>query len=842
MSMVFRIAFRELRGGLAGFRIFLLCLALGVMAITTVGSVRMAIEEGLEAESNTILGGDASMQFTNRMANEAEIEWMDATAKQVSQIVDFRSMVLFESGETRERSLVQIKGVDGQYPLYGNVGLNPDISLSDAFALRDGLPGIIAEKALFDKLELVVGDILRLGTKDFQLRAILADEPDGAALGFNLGPRVIVETSALDGSGLLTAGTLFNSHYRLIFPDDADFETLAAQANDMFGQSGMSWSDSSNSTPMLSRFVERIGSFLIIIGLAGLAVGGVGVSAAVRAYLGAKNETIGILKTLGASSRVIFGIYLTQIGILAALGIMIGLILGAGLPVLVGPIISSQLPVPANFTIYWTPIFEAAIYGLLTALIFTLWPLARAVEIRAAGLFRDEIDEGQKLPSRNYLVIIAVLVVLLIGLAAWFAAVPKLALWSAFGVIMALIILAITAWGTKFIAARLSRSRLARGRPALRSALGAVGGPGSETASVILSLGLGLSVLATVGQIDANMQTAISEELPNVAPSYFFLDILNEQRSEFVGLVEADAGVSKIETAPMLQGMITKVNGQPAKEVFGDHWALHGDRGITYSAQPPNGVALTQGEWWAQDYTGPPLMSFTADDAAELGLILGDQITFNLLGRDITSTITNFRDVEWSGMGINFLMVLNPSALESAPHSHIATVYAESGTEGRLLRNVADTFPNITAIPVGEAISKVTDALNGISSAIRWGAAATLVTGFVVLIGAAAAGERRRIYEAAILKTLGATRARILASFALRAAILGGAAGLIAIAFGGVAGFAVMTFVMEVDFTFELVSATGIVLGGAMASLMAGLAFALRPLNARSAQVLRSRE
>ena len=842
MSVMFRIAFRELRGGLAGFRIFLLCLALGVMAITTVGSVRMAIEEGLEAESDAILGGDVSIQFTYRMASEIELAWMDENAEQVSQIVDFRSMVMFDDGATRERSLVQIKGVDGNYPLYGDVGLSGDMPLSAALAMTDGLPGLVAEQALLERLGAEIGDILRLGTAGFQLRAILTNEPDGAALGFNLGPRVIVETVALEGSGLMSAGTLFNSHYRLILPDGADETAMASDAKTVFGQSGMSWSDSSNATPTLSLFVERIGSFLIIIGLAGLAVGGVGVSAAVRAYLSTKNETIGVLKTLGASRAMVLAIYLTQIGVLATLGVAIGLILGAGIPVLVGPLLAQQLPVPANFTIYWEPIVEAAIYGMLTALIFTLWPLARAIDIRAAGLFRDEIDEGQKFPRWYYMLIIAGLVALLVGLSTWFAAVPKLALWSAFGVIMALGTLSITARGTKYIAARLARSRLARGRPALRSALGAVGGPGGETASVILSLGLGLSVLATVGQIDANMQTAISEELPTVAPAYFFLDILNDQRDEFVELVNANEDVTKIESAPMLQGMITEVNGRPAKEVFGNHWALEGDRGITYSAIPPNGVALTEGEWWAQDYTGPPLMSFTADDAEELGLVLGDQITFNVLGRDITSTITNFRDVEWSGMGINFLMVLNPAALENAPHSHIATVYAAPEAEGALLREVADAFPNITAIRVGDAIDQVTAALTGIASAIRWGAVSTLVTGFVVLIGAAAAGERRRVYEAAILKTLGATRARILGSFALRAGILGAAAGLIAIAFGGVAGYAVMTFVMEVDFTFEVVSAAAIVIGGALASLLAGLAFALRPLNARPAQVLRSRE
>ncbi len=838
MNIIFRIAFRELRGGLAGFRIFLLCLALGVAAITMVGSVRMAIEEGLAAESGALLGGDASMQFTYRMANDAELAWMDQNAELTSQIVDFLSVVVFE----RERSLVQIKGIDGKYPLYGEVELSIDEPLSEALALRDGLPGLVAEQALFDRLVLETGDLLRLGTKTFQLRAVLTGEPDGASLGFNLGPRVIVEMDALEGSGLMTAGTLFNAHYRLVFPYGADFGVLAQEADTLFAQSGMSWTDASNANPMLGQFIERIGSFLIIIGLAGLMVGGVGVSAAVRAYLGSKNETIGILKTLGASSRVILGVYLTQIGVLAVLGVLLGVILGAGVPIVFGPLLAAELPVPANFTIYWQPVIEAAIYGLLTALIFTLWPLTRVIDIRATVLFRDGIDDTQRFPRWYYVAVVLALVVLLIALAAWFAAVPNLALGSAFAVIVALGTLALAARITKRGAGWLSRARIVRGRPALRLAFGAVGGPGGETASVILSLGLGLSVLATVGQIDANMQNAITEELSNVAPTYFFLDVLNDQRDAFVAIVEADDGVSKIETAPMMQGKITKVNGRPASEVFGDHWATHGDRGITYSAIPPNGVALTEGEWWPEDYDGPPLLSFTADDAAELSLVLGDQITFNLLGRDITSTIVNFRDVEWSGMGINFLMVLNPTALQDAPHSHIATVYADEEAEALLLDRVSDAFPNITAIRIGDAIDKVSEALNGIASAIRWGAAATLLTGFVVLIGAAAAGERRRIYEAAILKTLGATRGRILTSFALRAAILGGTAGLIAIGFGAAVGYTVLTVVMEVDFTFEVASAAGIVFGGAAASLLAGLAFALRPLNARPAQVLRSRE
>lgn len=225
-----------------------------------------------------------------------------------------------------------------------------------------------------------------------------------------------------------------------------------------------------------------------------------------------------------------------------------------------------------------------------------------------------------------------------------------------------------------------------------------------------------------------------------------------------------------------------------------------------------------------------------------MGLELGDRITVNILGRDLTATIVNFRTVDFGNMGINFIMILNPAALQGAPHSHIATVYAEESAEGRLLRDVSDAFPNVTAIRVRDAISQAQTLLEGIGAATRWGALATLVTGFVVLIGAAAAGERRRVFESAILKTLGATRGRILASLALRSAILGLAAGVVAILAGGIAGYSVMTFVMDASFSFALPSAIGIVAGGALASTVAGLLFAMGPLSARPARVLRARE
>lgn len=842
LGTAFRIALRELRGGLAGFRVLMLCLALGVTAIAAVGSVRAAIEAGLRTEANALLGGDAEVRFTYRTATADELDWLKANAARVSGIVDFRSMLAVRAEtDARETALTQVKGVDSAYPLYGAVELDPAIPLADALAVREGLPGIVVEQILIDRMGLAIGDRLRLGTQDFELRAAITREPDGAVSGFMLGPRSIVLKTALDESGLLTPGTLYESSYRLAFAAGTDVGALKRQAEERFADSGLRWRDIRNGTPGLSTFVDRMGSFLVLVGLAGLAVGGVGVSAAVASYLDRKTETIATLKSLGATGGTIFAIYLIQIGAIALAGIAAGLALGWLLPLLAAPLVEGRLPVPARFGFYPAPLAEAALYGALTALIFTVWPLARARDLRAAALYRDVANRARALPRPGYVVLTGVLVLLLVGSSALFASVPRLALGTAGSISAALAVLALAALGARRLARRLARAGLAQGRPALRLALGAIGGPGGETASVVMSLGLGLAVLAGIGQIDTNLRTAITEEIPKDAPAYFFVDIQNDQLDGFRALAGGLDGVERIDTAPMLRGIITRINDRPARDVVGDHWVLRGDRGVTYAETiPPDQITL--GEGWPADYAGEPLMSFAAEEAQEMGLKPGDRITVNILGRDLTARLASLREVEFENMGINFVMTLNPAALAGAPHTHISTVYAAPAAEAPLARAVADAMPNVTAIRVRDGIDRVTAALEGIGAATRYGAAATLLTGFVVLIGAAAAGERRRVFEAAVLKTLGATRARILSSFALRAAILGAVAGLVAIAAGGTGAWAVMRFVMDAPFAFEPVSALTIVTGGAVASLLAGLAFALRPLAARPARVLRSRD
>ncbi|MEP5758356.1 MAG: FtsX-like permease family protein [Litoreibacter sp.] len=839
LRMAATIARRELRGGVNGFWVFLSCLALGVAAIAAINTVRVGIESGLEREGAALLGGDASIALTYRFANQDERAWMEKTALEVSEIADFRSMLVTK---TEERALTQVKAVDDLYPLYGRILLDPQIPLDTALNQQNGYPGAVVDGILVDRLGLQLGDIVRLGTNDFILTARLDHAPDEVGGGFSRGPRTIVRMGDLTGSGLLSAGSLFDSEYRLRMPPTTDLDTLNAQAHEAISGAGFQWRDRRNGAPGIARFVERLSSFLVLVGLTGLAVGGVGIAAAVRAYLSEKVTTIATLRTLGADGRTIFLSYLLQIGALAILGIALGLILGSIVPLAIAPILERNLPVPAELSLRAGPLAQAALYGALSAALFTLWPLARSENVRAAALFRGDMDANASRPRVIWIIITGLILAALVGSAAYLSGLVKLTLWVCGGLFAAFIVLILSATILRRAAGALSRTAPLRRARTLRSALGAIGGPGGETIPVVLSLGLGLTVLAAVGQIEQNLNTSIARDLPEQAPSYFVVDIQNDQLAPLNDQWADNPAITQVQTAPMLRGVITKINDLPAADVAGDHWVLRGDRGLTYSAMPRPGTKITEGTWWDPDYTGAPQISFAAEEAEEMGLSLGDRLTVNVLGRNITATITSFREVDFSNAGIGFILTMNPAALAGAPHTHIATLHTDQNAEAAILRAMASTYPNITAIRVRDAIARVTTVLSSIATAITYGAMAALLTGGIVLIGTAAAGERARIYEGAILKSIGASRAVVLANFTLRSAILGLFAGLLATAGGIAAGWSVMTFVMEAEFEIALGSAFTIVFAGVFATLITGLMFAWRPLCAKPAQILRARE
>lgn len=832
------IARRELRGGLSGFRVFLLCLILGVAAIAALATVRSAITDALADQGRALLGGDAQIEFTYRTARPEERKWMEDHATRLSEVLDFRSMA--RSGE--DIALTQVKAVDAAWPMAGELEVEPPMPVADVFAPRDGLPGAAMDGILADRLGLALGDTFTVGDVTFRLSARIVREPDNTSGGFALAPRTLVRSETVRETPLLAPGSVFDAEYRLLLPEGADLPALETAAKTRFEGAGIRWQDSRRAAPGVERHVSRIGSFLILLGLAGLAVGGVGIAAATRAWIARKTGTIATLKALGATGREIRAAFLLQLALIGGLGIAGGLVLGSLLPLAAAPFVRGLLPVEIALTPSPRAMAEAATYGALISTIAVLLPLGRMAAVRPALLYRDTGPARRSLPGMATLGLLALLLLALIGAAVGFSGEPRLTLATLAGIAVALGLLWLVALALRWLARGLARARIVRGRPMLRAALAQIGGPGSDAGAVVLSLGLGLSVLAAVGQVEANLRNAISADLPRIAPAFFLVDIQPDQIDPLEARLTGLPAVERLQTAPMLRGVITQINGRDARSVAGDHWVLRGDRGVSYASTPPEGTRLVAGEWWPADYSGPPQASLAATEAAELGLGLGDRITVNILGRDIEATITSLRDVDYRRDGIGFFLILNAAALTGAPHTNIATVYAAPEAEAGVLRAIAGDWPNVTAIPVGEALARIGEALTLVARAIVLAAGVTLLTGAVVLIGAAASGERARAKEAALLKVLGATRGRILWSFALRALLTGGAAGLVALGFGLLAGWLVMDLVMEESYRPAIVPALAVVLGGALATLAASLAFAIRPLAARPAGILRAEE
>lgn len=830
-----RFARRELRGGLKGFRIFLACLALGVAAIAGVGSLAAGLAAGLAADGRALLGGDIELRLVHRAANPGERAWLAARGR-VSETAQMRAMARAVDGDAP--TLIELKAVDRAYPLYGAVDLLPAMPLAVALEPRDGLWGAAVEESLLRRLDLKLGDSIRVGEGRFELRAIIAREPDRATEGLTLGPRVLVDAGGLSTTGLIVPGSLVHYHYRVALPPGADAAAAAAAAADQHKDTGWRVRDWRNGNPGLRQFIDRIGIFLVLIGLASLLVGGVGVANAVRSYLDGKVPVIATLKCLGAPGSFVFQVYLTQVLLLAIGGIAAGLVVGAALPMGLAGLLSGVLPIPFRAGLYAWPLALAAGYGLLVGLAFALWPLARAREVMPAALFRDLVAPVRRWPRPGYVAATIAAFVALAVIAIATTDERRFAVWFVVGAVASFVAFGALAAAVAAVTRRLRRPK----RPYLRLALANLYRPGSATASVMLSLGLGLALLATVALIQGNLTAQVRERLPEQAPAFFFVDIQPDQVGEFGRIAAELPGVGTIKRVPSLRGRIVEVNGIPADQAPvtpEQRWVLRGDRGLTYSARLPENSRLVVGDWWPENYQGPPLVSLEAGAAHGLGLNLGDRITVNVLGRDIEARIASLRQVEWGSLDLNFVLVFSPGLLEAAPHTFIATVMAEAGAEDLLLRAITDRFPNITAIRIRDVLQQVNGLLEDIGRAVRAATGVTLLAGVLVLGGAIIAGHRRRVREAVLLKVLGATRTDVLKAYVVEYALIGGVTAVVAAAIGWTAAWLVLTQVMGAAWIALPATLVGTVAVGVLLTLAVGLAGTWRALSQRPAPVLR---
>ncbi|MCW5734506.1 MAG: FtsX-like permease family protein [Enhydrobacter sp.] len=837
LRLAITLARREMRSGLGGFRLFIACLALGVGAIAAILSFSRAVEEGLRADAREILGGDVAVSLLYREATPEQIAWLGKQGE-MTRWIDSRSMArpVKSDGHT---ALIQLKALEPDYPLYGRVELKGGGSLADALAKRDGIWGAAVEETGLKRMNVALGDRLKVGDAIVELRAVIVREPDRGLNAFaSLGPRLMIPLAAIAESGLAQQGSLLTWEYRLRLPPGvSDLQTIGRIKTE-FPQAGWRVRGLADAGGSLQFWLSRLTQFLSLVGLAALLVGGVGVGNAISSFLTARLRTIATLKCLGAPQRLVFLVYFLQIGALSLLGVAIGVVIGAALPFVAQTAIADLLPLRARVDVYIQPLLTAGTFGLLVSLLFALLPLLRARAVSAATLMRGTVV-GSRRVALGELVLIAGAAVVLAAFTVYVAPDRRTAGWFVLGAIGAFVAFPLLARGLMWAAARVGKPKLA----ALRLALANLHRPGSPTPIVMLSLGLGLTVLVATALIEGNLRAQLTERIPKDAPAFFFVDIQSSQIADFEKTVAAVPGAGKLEEVPSLRGRIVKIAGEPVNQsmVPSDaRWAVDGDRGVTYSATEPEGSRLVAGEWWPADYRGPQLVSFDAALASAFGIGIGDTITVNVLGRDIEAKIASLRRIEWQTLSINFVFVFSPGLLDKAPHTYLATVRATPEAEERIFTAVTDRFPNVTVVRIRDAVQTASDVLGNIGLAVRVIGLLSILAGILVLAGAMLATQRRRIHEAVVMKVLGATRGRIAGTFAWEFATLGLATALAALAVGTAAAYLVVRNLMNLSWTFLPAVAVAVAVGAMALTLAFGLAGTLAALRQRPLALLRN--
>jgi len=837
----FRLAGRELRAGTHGFRLFIACLILGVAAIAGIGSISTAALTGIAANAKAILGGDMEVRLTHRAASPDELAAIQRLGA-VSHVVEMRAMAKPAKEDTLP-VLVEMKAADAAYPLYGALSLSDQKPLGELLAKRpDGAYGALAHRVLLQRASLKVGDHVSVGNVQFVITAAIEREPDSTTQVFALGPRLLISQEALDATGLVQPGSLVYHSYRLKMLPNADRIAAAAALNAEFPNAGWRIRQLEDAGQRTRDFLENTRAYLDLIGLSALLIGGLGIANAVRAHLESKARTIAMLKCIGATSGQIASMNLITIGVMAAISIALALVIGAAAPFLFKASLA-QMDVDLAAGIYPVPLLRAASFGALTALAFSLPSLLRARRTKPAQLFRAAAIELGTVGRKDVIAVGAAglaLAVLVIAtaenrvLSAGFA-LAAIATLAAFRGLAALI----------QAAAHSGQRHLkpGRGGRALRFALATLGRRSAPVASIVLSIGLGLTVMIVVALIQHSILNDFARSMPARAPSFFFIDIQPDQVAGLESTVMATPGAHDFERVPMLRGRIVRMNDVPVEKITppkDQEWVLRGDRGITWAASPPRGEPIVAGEWWPQDYKGDPLISLDQGTAEGFGLKVGDTITVNVLGRDVTGRIANLRAVDWSSFSINFVMVFSPGLMESAPQTSIATVRVPEDEEGGLMNRVAAKYPNISAIRIKDALATALDLLTQVGGAIRGTALATLGAGILVLAGAVAAGREKRIYEAVLLKMLGGRRRDIALGYVWEFALLAVVSAALAIVLGSFGAWLFLKLNLETKLVMAPSVLAGVLAIALALALVLGFWGSWRALGAKAAPFLRN--
>lgn len=831
LALAWRLARRELRSGFTGSLVFLACLTLGVAAIAAVGVINAGVLEGLEEDSAALLGGDLKIESTNRPVDEQTLETLAPGDARRADVVRTNGMA---HGRDGRRVVVGLKVVDDAYPLYGSVSLDPsDLTLAEA--LRDR--GAAVERGLLARLGVSLGDQIRIGAAAFTVRAVVEREPDRIGGFVSIGPRVFIHLNDLDASGIIQPGSLARFDYRFALPPAIDPEAWVQRLKQDHAEAGFQVNGVRDIQPRVTRVVDRLASFLTIAGLASLLIGGVGVALAIQNYLTGKIRNIATLKCLGAKSGTIFWIYLLQVLALALIGIVAGLVIGQALPSVVQSLTAGKLPVEIRTGFYPWPLLIAAGSGLLTTLAFAIWPLARAKDVSPASMFRALLAPPARWPTPRMLMLLGGCVIALSALAVVGVSDKRIALIFIGVALAAALLLTVVARLVLLATKGLAR----RGSTRFRMALSNLHRPGAHATSVVVALGAGLTVLTLVTVLNQNMRAELDQSFTDRVPSVFFIDIQRDQLDTFEAIVERQSSAESLQLLPTIRGRVVRIKDVPANQSGINHWTLRRDRALSYSATMPEGTEIVEGTWWPEDYAGPPRLAIEDDVAEAYDVGIGDRLAFNVLGRVIEAEIAVIRrEIDWSQGRLDAAFLFSPGTLDAAPHAYAAAVDVSALDEPALLDAVADGLPNVTPVSMREVGARIRTIMEKVRWAILAVAGVTLMSGLLVLAGAIAAARRRHLYEAAVLKVLGARRLDLLGQFAIEYLSLGLVAAIVGGLLGMIGAYIVVTWVMALPWVWAFASMIAILALALSLTLIAGFVGTWRVLGRSAGSVLRT--
>jgi len=841
---------REARGARGRLVFFALCLAVGVAAVVAVAGFSASLRSGLRSEAKRLLAADLRVEGRRAIPEPVDALLAAEPGAETTRVAELVTVVAAPSGRSQ---LVELRGVDGRFPFYGRLELDPDRPLAQLLA--DG--GAVAAPELFSRLGLAVGDTLSVGGHLFTLRGQVLSEPDRLGSAFALGPRLYLSGDGLRTTRLAETGSRVQWRTLVALPagsDDARVEALAARLRAALPDPAYYRVETSvQGQPELRRGVDRTERFLGVVALLSLIVGGVGVAQTVRTWLVSRLDAIAVWKALGGTPRELALLYLGQTLLLALAGSLLGAAAGLAVERALPGLVAGLLPDLPRGGVSWGAVARGVGLGVGIALLFAFAPLAAALRVPAARVLRRDVEP---LPAGRLVTL---------GLAtALFAGVTGVASLQAqslrYGALFAAGLAATAAalyFGARLLVGAARRApRLGLPLP-LRHGLAALGRPGSASVAAIVALGLGTMVVVGMRTIETGLSDRLRADLPTDAPTAFLIDIQPAQWEGVRAEIER-SGATKLDSVPVVMARLGAIDGQPVAELVpprgapeaaaeereGEEgrrprrWALTREQRLTYLERLPADNEIVEGALWSDPERAE--VSVEAEFARDLGLHLGSVLRFDVQGVPIELTVTSLRTVRWETFGINFFWVVEPGVLDRAPQMRIAAVRLPPGAERGLQDRLAADYPNVTLFAIRDVLEKVASVLERIGVGVRFLGGFTAAAGLAILAGAIAAGASLRGREVALVKSLGMTRGGVAALFATEYAL----AGLLAGAVGAVSGTALAAAVLErgMEIPWRLTPAIPAmaILGAALLAVAAGLAASARALSRRPLEALRA--